>query len=93
MKKKVQKEFVCEQDRLMAAFAKVNLREAVTPIVRGKVVEDTDTYNKVQQMLDCPEMEHAHKFLLDVDFDDLTPEMTQKVDDLYQLAISNGYIK
>ena len=93
MKKKVQTEFVCEQDRIMAAFAKVNLREAVTPIVRGKLVEDTDTYNKVQQLLDCPEMEHAHKFLLDVDFDDLTPEVKQKVDDLYQLAISQGCIK
>lgn len=93
MKKQHKKEFVCEQDRIMAAFAKVNLREAVTPIVRGKLVEDTDTYNKVQQLLDCPEMEHAHKFLLDVDFDDLTPEVKQKVDDLYQLAISQGCIK
>jgi len=93
MKKQHKKEFVCEQDRIMAAFAKVNLREAVTPIVRGKLVEDTDTYNKVQQLLDCPEMEHAHKFLLDVDFDDLTPETKQKVDDLYQLAISQGCIK
>ena len=93
MKKKIQKEFVCEQDRIMAAFAKVNLREAVTPIVRGKLVEDTDSYNKVQQLLDCPEMEHAHKFLLDIDFDDLSPETKQKIDDIYQLAISNGYIQ
>lgn len=93
MKKKTQKEFVCEQDRIMAAFAKVNLREAVTPIVRGKLVEDTDSYNKVQQLLDCPEMEHAHKFLLDIDFDDLSPETKQKIDDIYQLAISNGYIQ
>ena len=76
----------------MAAFAKVNLREAVTPIVRGKLVEDTDSYNKVQQLLDCPEMEHAHKFLLDIDFDELTPETKQKIDDIYQLAVSNGYI-
>jgi len=93
MKKKTQKEFVCEADRIMAAFAKVNLREAVTPIVRGKLVEDTDSYNKVQQLLDCPEMEHAHKFLLDIDFDDLTPETKQKIDDIYQLAVSNGYIQ
>lgn len=93
MKKKTQKEFVCEADRIMAAFAKVNIREAVTPIVRGKLVEDTDSYNKVQQLLDCPEMEHAHKFLLDIDFDDLNPETKQKIDDIYQLAVSNGYIQ
>ena len=92
MKKQHKKEFVCEQDRIMAAFAKVNLREAVDPIVRGKIVEDEETYNKVQQLLDCPDMEHAHQFLLDVDFEDLTPEVKQKIDDLYQLAISQGYL-
>lgn len=92
MKKSPKKEFICEQDRIMAAFAKVNLREAVDPIFRGKIVEDEDTYNKVQQLLDCPDMEHAHQFLLDVDFEDLTPEVKQKVDDLYQLAISQGYL-
>lgn len=92
MKKKAQKkEFVCEQDRFMAAFAKVNLREAVDPLYRGKIVQDEEAYNKVQQLLDCPEMEHAHQFLLDVDFEDLTPDVKQKVDDLYQLAVSEGY--
>jgi len=92
MKKTSKKEFVCEQDRVMAAFAKVNIREAVDPIVRGKIVEDEDAYNKVQQLLDCPDMEHAHQFLLDVDFEDLTPETKQKIDDLYQLAVSQGYL-
>lgn len=92
MKKTSKKEFICEQDRIMAAFAKVNLREAVDPIVRGKIVEDEDIYNKVQHLLDCPDMEHAHQFLLDVDFEDLTPEVKQKIDDLYQLAVSQGYI-
>ena len=92
MKKSNKKEFICEQDRIMAAFAKVNLREAVDPIFRGKIVEDEDTYNKVQQLLDCPDMEHAHQFLLDFDFEDLTPEVKQKIDDLYQLAISQGYL-
>lgn len=82
-----------EMEALQAAFAKVNIREAVAPIVRGKIVEDEDTYNKVQQLLDCPEMEHAHKFLLDIDFDDLTPEIVQKVDDIFQLAVSQGFLK
>ena len=94
MKKKAQKkDLVFEQDRIMAAFAKVNLREAVDPLYRGKIVEDEETYNKVQQLLDCPEMEHAHQFLLDVDFEDLTPDVKQKVDDLYQLAVSEGYFQ
>lgn len=92
MKKKVQKEFICEQDRLMAAFAKVNLREAVDPIYKGKIVGDEELYNKVQQLLDCQDMEHAHQFLLDIDFEDVQPETKQKVDDLYQLAVSQGYL-
>ena len=92
MKKAQKKEFICEQDRLMAAFAKVNLREAVDPLYRGKIVEDEELYNKVQQLLDCPDMEHAHQFLLDIDFEDVQPETKQKVDDLYQLAVSQGYL-
>lgn len=92
MKKSHKKDLIFEQDRIMAAFAKVNLREAVDPLYRGKIVEDEETYNKVQQLLDCPDMEHAHQFLLDVDFEDITPEVKQKVDDLYQLAISQGYL-
>lgn len=91
--KKQNKAFLGEYDALRAAFAKVNLREAATPMVRGKIVEDTDTYNKVQQLLDCPDMEHVHKFLLDIDFDEITPEIKQKVDDLYQLAVSQGYVE
>ena len=87
------KEYLCEQDRWMAAFAKVNLHEAVDPLYKGKIVEDEELYNKVQQLLDCPDMEHAHQFLLDIDFEDVPPETKQKVDDLYQLAVSQGYIE
>lgn len=95
MKKKTthKKDFFGEYDALRSAFAKVNIREAVAPIVRGKIVEDEETYNKVQQLLDCPDMEHAHKFLLDIDFDEEDPKTKQKVDDLYQLAVSQGYVK
>ena len=82
-----------EMEAYQIALSKINLREAVAPVFRGKIVEDEDTYNKVQQLLDCPQMEHAHKFLLDVDFDDLSQEIKQKVDDLYELAISQEFIK
>lgn len=95
MKKKIhtkKQEFVSEYDALVNAFSKVNLKEAVAPTIRGKIVEDEDTYNKVQQLLDCPDMEHAHQFLLDVDFEDIDDETKQRIDDLYQLAISQGYL-
>ena len=86
------KEFVTEYDAILDAFSKVNINEAVAPLYRGKIVEDEETYNKVQQLLDCNDMEHAHKFLLDIDFEDISPETKQKVDDLYSLAVSEGYI-
>ena len=93
MKKKITEQPLTEMEAYQLALSKVNLREAVAPLFRGKIVEDEDTYNKVHQLLDCPKMEHAHKFLLDVDFEDITDDVKQKVDELYQLAVSQGFIE
>lgn len=83
-----------EFDELKNAFYRCNLKEAVQPRSEsGKIIEDSDTYNRVQKLLATPEMEEAHGFLYDIDFDHLNDGIVSKVDSLYNLAIDKGFIQ
>ncbi len=94
MKKKTRKNrYLTEMDELQRAVSKINIFENVLPVVHGKIVEDTETYNKIQELLDVPELEEAHQFLYDIDFDELNPETVKKVNGLYDLAVSKGLIE
>ena len=74
------------------ALRNVNLTESVMPLFRGRIVENVDVYNKVHRLLNCPEMERAHKFLYDVDYDQLTEDTITKVNNLYDYAVKNGFV-
>lgn len=86
------KKHVTEFEMLQNALSKIRLNEAAIPMHNGKIINDTDTYSKVEKLLACPEMEQSHKFLFDVDFDQLDDDTINKVNELYDLAISQGLL-
>ena len=48
------KQYLTEFDELQAALKKVRIDENVMPYYMGRLVEDEDSYNKIQKLLDCP---------------------------------------
>jgi len=82
-----------DMDAARNALASVNLRESVMPLYRGRIIENTEIYDKVHKLLDSEEMERAHKFLYDVDYNNLNDDTVKKVDELYDYAVSNGFIQ
>ena len=84
-------EILTEFDELQEAMKKINLDESVFPYVNGRLV-DSDSYNKAQKILNCPEMITAHKFIYDCDMDQLTEDEVVKIDKLYDLGVNRGFI-
>lgn len=84
-------EILTDFDGLQEAMKKINLDESVMPYVNGRLV-DSDAYNKTQKILNCPEMISAHKFLYNLDMDQLTEEEVQKINSLYKLGCDRGFI-
>lgn len=75
------------------ALEKIELNESAMPMVNGHLVDDVDTYNKIQELLGCNEMIHAHTFLYDIDPEDMSEDVVKKVNELYQLAVDKGYVE
>ena len=85
-------EILTEFDGLQEALSRVNMNESVMPYVNGVLVDDV-VYNKVQKILNCPEMVSAHKYLLDLDLEHLDEEDKSKVEKLYKLGCDRGFIE
>lgn len=85
-------EILTEFDELQAALAKVNMDESVLPYVNGRLVANSEAFNKTQKILNCPEMISAHKYLYNLDMDQLTEEDVGKIDQLYKLGCDRGFI-
>lgn len=84
-------EILTEFDGLQEALKKVKMDESVMPYVNGRLVDDA-AFNKTQKILDCPEMISAHKYLYNLDMDQLTEEEISKIDQLYKLGCDRGFI-
>ena len=84
-------EILTEFDELQAALAKVNMDESVMPYVNGRLVSD-EAFNKSQKILNCPEMISAHKYIYELDMDQLSEEDTDKINQLYDLGVKRGFI-
>lgn len=84
-------EILTEFDGLQEALKKVKMDELVMPYVNGRLVDDA-AFNKTQKILDCPEMISAHKYLYNLDMDQLTEEEINKIDQLYKLGCDRGFI-
>ena len=84
-------EILTEFDELQAALAKVNMDESVMPYINGRLVSD-EAFNKTQKILNCPEMISAHKYLYELDMDQLSEEDEDKINQLYKLGCDRGFI-
>ena len=84
-------EILTEFDALQEAMKKINLDESVLPYCNGRLVNDV-AFNKIQKILNCPEMVSCHKYLYNLDLDQLNEEEVDKVDKLYKLGCDRGFI-
>ena len=78
------------------AINKMDLTEAVAPLVRGRILLDeseVEMYNKIQKLLNADGMESCHKFLYSLDPSQLTEAETSKVCNLWNLACERGCIE
>lgn len=83
-----------EFDAYQAALRKINLNEEVMPIYKGKVLtENVDTYCKIQKLLACNRFEGAHRWLYDLDIENLDESEINKVCNLYKLGCDRGFIQ
>lgn len=80
-------------DLCQEAMKKIDLSEAAMPVVRGVIVEDVDTYNKIQRLLNTPALEPCHRFLYNLDVEQLTEDEVNKVNNLYKLGQDRGFIE
>lgn len=84
-------EILTEFDGLQEALKKVKMDESVMPYVNGRLVDDS-AWNKTQKILNCPEMISAHKYLYNLDMDQLTEEEIDKINQLYKVGCDRGFI-
>ena len=85
-------EILTEFDELQNAMTKINLDESVFPYCNGRLVQNDAAYNKIQKILNCPEMVSCHKYLYNLDLDQLNEDEVDKVDKLYKLGCDRGFI-
>lgn len=82
-----------EFDAYQEALKKINLNEEVMPIYKGRILtENVDIYCKIQKLLGCNAFEGAHRWLYDLDIENLDESECSKVCNLYQLGIDRGFI-
>lgn len=84
-------EVLTEMDEYFNAMSKINMDEPVMPYVKGRLVE-SDTYNKVQKILNTPELEKAHMYCYDLDLENLEECDITKINNLYKLGVDRGFI-
>ena len=85
-------EILNEFDMYQAALKKVKLDEEVMPFVRGKLLtENLDIYAKIQKLLGCKEFEPCHRFLYDLDIENIDESEASKVNNLYKLGCDRGF--
>lgn len=81
-----------DMDQWTEALSRCKLNEAVLPTSRGYLIENVECYNKIQALLNAPAMEHCHKFLYNLDVEDLQEDEVSKIDELYKLGQDRGFI-
>ena len=84
--------YLTEFDEIQAAFKKVRLDENCMVYRNGMLLEHQDTYNKIQKLLNVPEMSEAHRYLYDLDVECLSEDEIERVDKLFDLGVKKGYI-
>ena len=84
-------EVLTEMDEYFNAMSKINMDEPVMPYVKGRLVE-SDVYNKIQKILNTPELEKAHMYCYDLALENLDECDIKKINNLYRLGVDRGFI-
>jgi pilus assembly protein FimV len=74
------------------ALKECHLERSVMPTSRGFLIEDVDSYNKIQQLLHIPQFEKCHTYLLNLNVEDLNESEVKKINQLYETAKEYGLI-
>ena len=76
------------------ALKKIDLNESALPIYHGRILrENAKEYQKMQKILNCPEMVKCHKYILDRDPESLDEDDCTKINNLYKLGVDRGFIE
>ena len=82
-----------EFDLYRAALKKINLNESALPLYKGRILsENVEAYEKAQKILNCKGLEKCHRWVYDLDFENLDESEVTKLNNLFQLGIDNGFI-
>jgi len=85
------KETFTEFEELQEALKRVNMAEDTMPYVRGRLCE-SESYNKMQQILASPEMLKSHAYILNLDPEQLEECEIERIDKLWNLGVDRGFI-
>ena len=76
------------------ALKKIDLNEGALPIYHGRILrENAKEYQKMQKILNCPEMIKCHKYIFDLDPEQLDESDCTKINNLYKLGVDRGFIE
>lgn len=82
-----------EFDLYRAALKKINLNESALPLYKGRILsENIEAYEKAQKILNCKGLEKCHRWVYDLDFENLDENEITKLNNLFQLGVDNGFI-
>ena len=87
------RETLTEFEELQEALKRVDMNEIAMPVHNGKVVtENRESYCKMQQILDAPEMIKSHAYIMNLDPEQLEEDEIERVDKLWKLGVDRGFI-
>lgn len=89
---KYEKPNLSEDDNYRLALSRCRLYESSMPQICGRLVENVDCYNKVNRIVNTPEMEDCHKFCYNLDVENISEAEEEKVNTLYKLGQDRGII-
>ena len=76
------------------ALKKIDLNEGALPIYHGRILRaNAKEYQKMQKILNCPEMIKCHKYIFDLDPEQLDESDCTKINNLYKLGVDRGFIE
>ena len=76
------------------ALKKIDLSEGALPVYHGRILrENAKEYQKMQKILNCPEMIKCHKYIFDLDPEQLDESDCTKINNLYKLGVDRGFIE
>ena len=87
------KEILTEFDVLQEAMKRIDMDEVAMPIHNGRVItENRESYCKMQQILNAPEMIKSHAYILNLNPEQLEEDEIERVDKLWKLGVDRGFI-